>query len=110
MAVLGLVTVDPIAAILGTPYQRFSSPFGIDGLAWSVPSRLDLLAVSATIPRTGQFRRFIRGAQAEYETICVWEVWNHDLAEALVRYGFQPAEEEQNGEILRGFRWDRLVH
>lgn len=106
--VLGLTNPDPVGELLGTGYLRFQSPTGIDGLAKENGDRLDLLAINALIPGIGQFRRFIRRCKREYETICIWEVWNSWLPEVLQQYGFRAHSEKDRdtGERLEGYRYD----
>ena len=106
--VLGLTNPDPVGELLGTGYLRFQSPSGIDGLAKENGDRLDLLAVNALVPGIGQFRRFIQRCKREYETICIWEVWNPMLHEILQRYGFRAYSEKDRhtGERLEGYRYD----
>ncbi len=108
--VLGSITPDPIGDMLGTGYQRFSSPCGICGLAkeQNEGARLDLLAVDATKQGTGQFRAFIHACKEAYQTICVWEISIVFLEAALMRYGFKWIREVcSTGEVLTGRRWDR---
>jgi hypothetical protein len=105
---LGIITPDPMVKMLGPGCMRFASPFGIKGAARESANRVDLLAVVSDEEGTGHFRAFIRHCQANYDTICVWEVWNDTLRAALRRYGFQPAlESDQFDELFRGWRWDR---
>lgn len=105
---LGEVSPDPVGQILGAKYSRFSSPYGVDGLGFWTQDRLNLLAVHARAPGRGQFHRFIADAKCQWKTICVWEVWNEFLGPVLERYGFTPEIEIQpDGEVLKGFRWDR---
>ena len=100
--------VDPVGAILGTGYMRFTTSFGLAGLAKATGDRLDVLAVDAARPGTGQFRRFIDAAKQSFSTVAVWEDWNPILAPALERYGFHPATHaEDDGEILTGWEWHR---
>ncbi len=108
MSVLGQIWTDRIGALLGTNYKRFKSPTGLNGLAKSSGDRLDILAVDATQPGTGQFRRFIKRAKQEYKTICIWEVWNKDLEGILGRYEFNPCDENDpdTHEHLTGYRWN----
>ena len=108
-ALLGQTEPDPIGQILGTGYNRFSSPLGIDGLAAQPePGRLDLLALFSTCPGSGQLRAFINAAQTQYSTLCVWHIDNPALYDALLRYGFSPETElDQFGETLKGLRWDK---
>lgn len=108
--VLGILDDDPIALVLGTGYMRFSSPSGIDGLAKRDGTRLDILAVIATKPGTGQFRKFISRCKVRFETVCVWHDFNPQIGEALARYGFHPETDiAADGETLTGWRWDALA-
>lgn len=106
--ILGELTLDPVSQVLGTGYLRFQSPTGIDGLAKVKENRLDLLAFNALVPGVGQFRRFIGRCKREYETICIWEVWNPWLHEVLQRYGFRAYSEvdRDTDERLEGYRYD----
>ena len=108
MSILGVLRPDPFSALLGTGFERFESPTGLHGLARTSGKRLDLLAVNATKPGSGQFRAFIAQAKREFETICVWEVWNPLLDLVLPRYGFRYYEEAdaRTGEPLAGYRYD----
>lgn len=105
--VLGALAPDSVAQILGTGYMRFEAPSGIHGLAKRDGTRLDVLAVLATKPRSGQFKRFIRECQDYYETVCVWEDWNPIVGRTLERFGFSPEIEIQYNEPVRGWRWDK---
>lgn len=108
LPVLGSVQPDPIGSILGTGFQCFRSPLGPEGLAKWTPSRLEILAVHSSLPGRGQFRDFIAAAQRHWPTICIWEVWNPILQDALPRYGFTPETDLQpNGETVSGWRWDK---
>lgn len=105
--VLGRTEPDPAGLILGTGYERFESPTGIDGLAKENGDRLDVLAVYAREHGQGAFREFIRLAKKEYRTVCVWLDDNPAIGPALQRYGFTPETEIQpDGEIVTGWRWD----
>lgn len=111
--VVGKLAPDAASDLLGTGYKRFESPTGIQGLAKANTgryiSRLDLLAVVASKPGTGQFRRFVAECQAMYNTVCVWESWNPILGRALAKYGFYKALECDGDtyEPVSGWRWDK---
>lgn len=108
ISLLGETEPDPVGAILGTGYYRFSSPVGIDGLCKVNGGRLDLLAVISREPSKGHLREFLRQAKEHYRTVCVWHVDNPALGPALERYGFTPETEIQpDGEIVPGYRWDK---
>ncbi len=98
---------DPAGVLLGTHYEQFTSCTGLTGLMLEKGKELHLLVVIATRPRKGQFREFIRLAKEQYETICVWELWNENLAKALERYDFKPTTDFDDGEWLTGYRWDK---
>lgn len=111
MNVLGETYPDPLSQLLGTNLFRFRSPTGLNGLAKIVgEDRLDLVAVDALIPGTGQFRTFINRAKEEFSTLCIWEVWNPVLEEVLPRYGFHPHKDTDadTGEKLEGYRWMKV--
>lgn len=99
---------DPVGQLLGTGYDRFESVRGIDGLGKEKDGRLDVLAVHATKPGTGQFRAFIGHCKQHYRTVCVWEIFNPTVEQALKKYGFTEAHEidGMTGEQLKGYRWD----
>jgi hypothetical protein len=101
---LGIMTPCPPAEMLGPGYMSFASPFGVKGVARESTDRVDFVCLDA---RKGNFRAFIRHCQATYRTICVWEVWNHAIAAALRRHGFQQALESEQFSEFRGWRWDR---
>ena len=104
---LGKVAPDMAAQILGTRYLRFSSCFGIDGLARWTEIQLEVLAVHATMPGSGQFRNFIAAAKHFFPTLCVWHDDNPIVGQALARYGFTREEiVDEFGAPLRGWRWD----
>lgn len=107
MNVLGQTTPDPLGLMLGTDFDRFESPYGIDGLARVSGSELELLAVVTDTPGEGQFRQFITACKAQFESIRVFEIWNDALAHTLERYGFTPFTTTENGEPLSGYRWQR---
>ena len=106
--VLGELTPDPISVLLGTGFVRFASPTGMNGLAKVHGERLDILALDATAPGTGQLRAFIDQAKREFDTICVWHVWNPLLDGILQRFGFRACVEIDRdiGEPLEGYRFD----
>lgn len=108
MSVLGRTWTDPIEAILKTGFQNFENKkIGMRGLAKENGARIDILAVVSTRKsRSGVFRKFIEACQAEYETVCVWVVFNPVVADALKRYGF--TEVLMSGiDSVPGWRWGR---
>lgn len=102
--VFGQMLPDPASEALGTGYMRFANS-GVSGLARIHGNRADILAISASNPGTGQVRQFLHNCQKIYSEVHVWEVWNKTLAAALLRYGFKPETEIQDGEELDGFVW-----
>lgn len=104
--VLGGLEVDPVGHMLHTGYDRFASAIGICGLAKVTSGRLDLLAVVTDTPGLGQFRTFVNECKQHYESIYVWHVDNLVLEQALRRYGFLPTV-QVDGEVVRGWRWDK---
>lgn len=100
---------DWAAQVLGTGYWRFKSQWGVAGLMKWREGRLDLLAVHSQKPGSGQFRQFMRQAKAIHFTICVWVVWNDDLATILKKYGFRFSINEDDEKCV-GYRWDAQYH
>lgn len=101
-----LTNFDVLSALLNIGFSRFTAPTGIEGLSkWISVSRLELLAVAATKPGTGQFRAFITECKKCFDEIVIWEVWNQDLIPVLLRYGFEPVNEARDGEEMRGYKW-----
>ena len=98
---------DPIGVLLGTGYNRFETADGVNGLAKITGDRLDVLAVVASRPSEGQFRRFIAAAKSAFKIVAVWEDWNPIISGALKRYGFHPATcAETDGEGNHGWQWE----
>lgn len=101
-AVLGNILGRPWYAVLtGADWVKFSSPTGIDGLAFEVDGNLHILAVSAKEKGKGHFREFIRLCKREYPEIRIYEVWNPWLDKALERYGFIDLGEVTGGRMWR---------
>ena len=86
--VIGPIRSDIIGEWLGTGFGQFQSPVGVEGLAKANGKALEILAVTATEPGTGQFREFIKQAKESYDSIRIWSVVNDQLGLALKRYGF----------------------
>jgi hypothetical protein len=98
---------DPIGLILGTGYNRFSTPFGIDGLAKWTHDRLDVLAVGASHPGSGAFRTFIEQAKKHFRQVFIWHIINPLLNTKLAEYGFVRAKQtEPDGEKIEGWKWE----
>lgn len=87
---------DGVGVLLGTGFNRFTTAGGIDGLGKITGKRLDLLAIVALDPGTGQFRRFIAEAKTHFDTIAILHDWNPLMPEILKRYGFRPIVCEQH--------------
>ncbi len=107
MSALGQLSPDPWGQILKSPFIRFLSPGGLDGLIKVSGTHLDILAVHTFTPGHGQFRTFINDCKREFETIRLLEVWNSRLARKLKKYGFEPFIATEDGEQLSGYRWQR---
>lgn len=103
--ILGQTSPDPVGEMFGTGYQRFQRPDGLNGLAKESGSRLDVLAVVASKPGTGQFRTFIEEAKAAYGEVYVWEDWNPVVSAAMERYGFTRTQQIEEGELCTGWMW-----
>lgn len=94
--------------MLGTGYSKFESSLGVHGLAKVSEARIDILAVVATKPGKGQFRRFIAAAKNAYQTVVVWEDWNPIVTAALQRYGFRRVSEtDAEGKRISGLMFSR---
>lgn len=109
--VLGVMRPHWTSQVLNTGYEAFESPCGISGLARLLnPLKLEILAVEADEPGTGQFRAFIAAAQQHFDCICVWHISDAWLADALGRYGFLPTVqiEPNDGEVVEGMKWERV--
>lgn len=107
---LGIIEPDIIGEYLKTGYCRFRSPIGINGLAREQGPLLEILAVVANKPGTGQFRTFIERCKQEYETVTVWEDWNPIVGEALKRYGFVPTSAPDGDSTISGWIWRKCKH
>lgn len=97
---LGSIRPDPIGSYLGSPFVRFNSPLGIHGLMRVNGDRLELLAVNAWIPDTGQLRAFMRHAETLFDSILVMDVMNPFLPRVLMRWGYAP-------ESVDNFLWSK---
>lgn len=99
-------------ALMDTGFTSFVSLAGCHGLAKEDPETrtLDVLAVNATRPGTGQFRRFVAQAQASYDRVRFW----HELyttphsSQALKRYGFTPWMVVVGNESVNGWEWVKI--
>lgn len=109
MSVLGTTIPDPVGVILGTRFERFVSPTGLEGLARATGDRLDVLAVYNPTEEKGRFRSFIDVAKNEFKTICVLAIENPAVHAALVRYGFTPdVTIDEFGNTQEMLRWDKF--
>jgi hypothetical protein len=105
---LGRLFPDPVGICLGTNFERFYSPFEVDGLCKILEDgkRLDILAIASQDPGRGCCRRFFAAAKNHFDTICVWVILEPIVASMLMRYGFVPASEIMpDGEWVEGFKW-----
>lgn len=92
-------------------FYCFTSPYGLDGMAKQTGKRLDLLAVAAQSPGSGQWRNFLAQAKIEFEQIVIWELWNADFAQRLrERYGFRDATDfnEVDNRFERVVIWEKI--
>lgn len=94
-----------LGVILKTGFLEFESMAGVGGLAKEYDRTIEILAVHASNPGTGQFRAFIEELKGSFETIFIWEVWNPDLKKTLKRYGFNKTKREEPDETITGFKW-----
>lgn len=95
-----------LGIILQTGFQEFETPMcGIGGLAKEYDRTIEILAVHASAPGTGQFRRFVDELKDSFDVIYIWEVWNPDLKDTLKRYGFTRTRRVKPDETISGFRW-----
>lgn len=101
---------DAISMVFGTGFERFHSSCGIEGLAKVRDHELDLLAVIANKPGSGEFRTFINNCKAAYNRIALWHVHNPILEQMLKNYGFQPVTEFERGEKVIKWQWVRKVN
>lgn len=105
---LGDLQPDGVSLILGTGISQFVSPYGVAGLAKITGKRVDILAVQAAVPGTGQFRRFIHECKKEFDFIGIWAIFNPVLISILCGYGFRPYEDVFiSGEIVEGMVWEK---
>ena len=96
---------DALGILLGTGFKQFVAACGIHGLAKEHDYIIEILAVEADNPGTGQLRNFITELKNSFAEIFVWEVLNPDLKRALERYGFRRTRREDADETLTGFAW-----
>lgn len=102
---------DPIGIALGSHYQHFRSPHGCHGLAWlNDKGVLEILALDADEPGTGQCRAFIAACKEAYRRVTVLHVDNPLLRDALKRWGFRPySRRNPDGEKLTGWTYAQPV-
>lgn len=87
-------------------FMAFTHSAGCDGLARSDNIHLEILAIHAKNPGTGQLREFIKQAKARFATITVFEIMNQRLEEALTRYGFRVVfVQNLEPRPVRAMRW-----
>lgn len=92
---------------LGTGFDEFNALCGVNGLAKEYDAVIEILAVDADTPGTGQFRAFVSALKESFNAIFIWEVWNPTLEAVLLRYDFRPVtRQEEDGEMLAGFKWE----
>lgn len=91
-------------------YRHFKTYLGVEGLARVIGSDLEILAVNATKPGTGQFRKFVVEAKTRFSSITLWTIMNDELMPILARYGFGPCvgpdvNLDGTTSIAEGMRW-----
>ena len=105
---LGHVEPDPFGMIFKSRFVRFHSPLGIHGLvSMDSANKLEFLAIQVLDKRKGNFRKFVSACKSRVNCICIWHVWNPILVPVLERYGFHPACQNENGEIIEGWEWKK---
>lgn len=106
---LGTITPDPVGQALKTGMDRFSSPWGVDGLCRVVGVRVDILAIASQTPGKGQLRSFITALKGQFKHIRVMHIDNPILVPILARYGFVPFQDvesiEGETEFITGMEW-----
>lgn len=93
-----------------TGFVTFRALCGVGGLAKEDPETktLEVLAVHADKPRSGQFRRFVAQLKSSYEHVSFIHEFSPILAQALDRYGFHRVVEKVGPcETATVWRWDR---
>ena len=106
--ILGRLAPDPVGKMLATNYLRFEAADGVNGLCKIACSRLDILAIHSRMERRGHVRALIERCKESFGTICVWEIWNKNFEQALMRWGFTPEIDITDlGEAIHGLRWDK---
>lgn len=106
-------SIVPVLGQLDYGWDLFGLGFGafttdeMQGLALVRDDRLDLLALLAETPGTGQLSRFLRACQATYRVIVVYEIENLSLPFKLKHLGFHLAHEFYEGEPHFVMRWER---
>lgn len=109
--VLGKMMPDPISAMLHTDFMRFESKYGIQGLATINGGRLVLLAINATAPGSGQFRKFISVCKENFDTIEIWEVMNVKFGQNMIAHYDFRAQGVYRGSQIKEVRliWQKNV-
>lgn len=103
------VEPDPVGVILNTGYFRFSTAFGVHGLAKWDSDRLDILAIDSDRHGAGRVRLFIEQAKKHFREVYFWHLMNAQFEAALSRYGFVPTEQVEHGEHMTGMKFPAAV-
>lgn len=94
-------------------YMHFKTRVGVEGLGRIVDDGLELLAVNATKPGTGQFRQFIVLAKERFPSVTLWSIMNDEMMPILARYGFSPCigpdtALDGSRSTTEGMRWRKM--
>lgn len=90
MRPIELLGRDAVAIALESPFERFSSHCGVDGLARiTKDGSAEILAVASKETGKGNFQKFVAECKKCFRRIVVIDIFNQDLKDALVRYGFE---------------------
>jgi len=91
-----------------TKFLRFDNG-QLHGLAFADDTVIEILAVRAHKPSTGQFRQFIQDLKAHYTFIRFWAVMNERLAGKLEEYGFRVGVDiDENGDPIDCMDWRKV--
>jgi len=90
---------------LPTRFKHFNND-KIAGLAYVDDDHIEILAIMAQKPGTGQFREFIQQLKEHYSTIRFWVMLNDTLAAKLAEYGFMRGKDlDEYGEFTDCMDW-----
>lgn len=106
---LGPLFKDPLSEMFDTTFHNFRSVHGICGLARKSidQTSVDILALHAMVPGTGQFHRFIAALKEEFNVIQIRDVINPWLPRVLARYGFVEKTIPEHFQLTKLWQWQR---